>query len=115
MFSFSLFLPKSAKTKGKAILVDSRIQPKVLPLNICMRLYEIDGRYKAFEVSVSVPGIGNFRTLIPWRTLPFDFIEVPWLRGVSEVRKSGVHLGHDGMLITIPADGGAVQFSRLRG
>jgi hypothetical protein len=29
-----------------------------------MRLYEIDGRYKAFEVSVSVPGIGNFRTLI---------------------------------------------------
>ena len=29
-----------------------------------MRLYEIDGRYKAFEVAVSVPGIGNFRTLI---------------------------------------------------
>lgn len=52
---------------------------------------------------------------IPWRALPFDFIEVPWLRGVSEVRKSGVHLGHDGMLITLPADGGAVQFSRLRG
>lgn len=51
---------------------------------------------------------------IPWRALPFDFIEVPWLRGVSEVRKSGVHLGHDGMLITLPADGGAVQFSRLR-
>jgi ribonuclease Z len=52
---------------------------------------------------------------IPWRALPFDFIEVPWLRGVSELRKSGVHLGHDGMLITLPADGGAVQFSRLRG
>ena len=52
---------------------------------------------------------------IPWRALPFDFIEVPWLRGVSEVRKSGVHLGHDGMLITLPADGGAVQFSRLHG
>jgi len=29
-----------------------------------MRLYEIDGRYKAFEVSVSIPSIGNFRTLI---------------------------------------------------
>ena len=64
MFSFSLFLPKSAKTKGKAILVDSANQQIVVPLNICMRLYEIDGRYKAFEVAVSVPGIGNFRTLI---------------------------------------------------
>ena len=64
MFSFSLFLPKSAKTKGKAILVDSANQQIVVPLNICMRLYEIDDRYKAFEVSVSVPGIGNFRTLI---------------------------------------------------
>jgi ribonuclease Z len=52
---------------------------------------------------------------IPWRALPFDFIEVPWLRGVREVRRSGVRLGHDGMLITIPADGSAVQFSRLRG
>jgi hypothetical protein len=29
-----------------------------------MRLYEIDSKYKAFEVAVSVPGIGNFRTLI---------------------------------------------------
>ena len=29
-----------------------------------MRLYEIDSRYKAFEVSVSISGIGNFRTLI---------------------------------------------------
>jgi hypothetical protein len=29
-----------------------------------MRLYEIDGRYKAFELAVSMPGIGNFRTLI---------------------------------------------------
>ena len=52
---------------------------------------------------------------IPWRALPFDFIEVPWLRGVREVREAGVRLGHDGMLITIPADGGAVRFSRLRG
>jgi ribonuclease Z len=52
---------------------------------------------------------------IPWRTLPFDFIEVPWLRGVRELRPKGVRLGEDGMLITIPADGGAVRFSRLRG
>jgi len=64
MFSVSRFLPKSAKTKGKVISVDSQTQPKLMPLNICMRLYEIDGRYKAFEVSVSVLGIGNFRTLI---------------------------------------------------
>jgi len=64
MFSFSRFLPKFARIKEKAISVDSQTQPTVLPLNICMRLYEIDGRYKAFEVSVSVPGIGNFRTLI---------------------------------------------------
>ena len=35
-----------------------------MPLNICMRLNEIDSKYKAFEVAVSVPGIGNFRTLI---------------------------------------------------
>ena len=29
-----------------------------------MRLYEIDSRYKAFEVSANIPGIGVFRTLI---------------------------------------------------
>jgi len=29
-----------------------------------MRLNEIDRKYKAFEVAVSVPGIRNFRTLI---------------------------------------------------
>jgi ribonuclease Z len=52
---------------------------------------------------------------IPWRALPFDFIEVPWLRGVRELRPKGVRLGEDGMLITLPADGGAVRFSRLRG
>jgi ribonuclease Z len=52
---------------------------------------------------------------IPWRALPFDFIEVPWLRGVRDLRPKGVRLGEDGMLITIPADGGAVRFSRLRG
>jgi hypothetical protein len=40
---------------------------------------------------------------------------VPWLRGVRDLRPKGVRLGEDGMLITIPADGGAVRFSRLRG
>jgi hypothetical protein len=29
-----------------------------------MRLYEIDSRYKAFEVTATIPGIGNFKTLI---------------------------------------------------
>ena len=69
----------------------------------------------ANEAGVRELGFTHIAPPIPWRALPFDFIEVPWLRGVSEVRKSGVHLGHDGMLITLPADGGAVQFSRLRG
>lgn len=64
MFSFSLFLPKNAERKEKAISVDSPNQSIVMRLNICMRLYEIDSRYKAFEVSVTAPGIGNFRTLI---------------------------------------------------
>ena len=52
---------------------------------------------------------------IPWRALPFDFIELPWLRGVREVRPKGVRLGEDGLLITVPVDGGPVRFSRLRG
>jgi hypothetical protein len=64
MVSFSLFLPKSAERKEKVISVDSQTQPKVVPLNICMRLHEIDSRYKAFEVSANIPGIGVFRTLI---------------------------------------------------
>jgi hypothetical protein len=64
MFSFSLFLPEFARRKEKAILVDSQTQPKVVPLNTGMRLYEIDSRYKAFEVTATIPGIGVFRTLI---------------------------------------------------
>ena len=64
MFSFSLFLPEFARRKEKAILVDSQTQPKLVPLNNRMRLYEIDSRYKAFEVSANIPGICVFRTLI---------------------------------------------------
>lgn len=41
-------------------------------------------------------------------------IEIPWLRGVSSVRPAGVRLGHDGMLITIPIDGGPIRFTRLK-
>ena len=52
---------------------------------------------------------------VPWRALPFDLIELPWLRGVREVRRKGVRLGEDGLLITIPVDGGPVRFDRLRG
>ena len=64
MVSVLLFLPKSAGTKGKKNLVDSPFLQIVVPLNICMRLYEIDTRYQAFEVTASIPGIGVFRTLI---------------------------------------------------
>jgi ribonuclease Z len=38
---------------------------------------------------------------------------VPWLRGVHEVRPDGVRLGHDGLLATIPLDGGPLRFSTL--
>lgn len=40
-------------------------------------------------------------------------MRVPWLRGVQEVRANGVRIGHDGMLATIPLDGGPVRFSAL--
>jgi hypothetical protein len=66
MFSFSLFLPEFARRKEKTILVDSQTQPKVVPLNNRMRLYEIDSRYKAFEVSAGVAPIR------PDRLLPVD-------------------------------------------
>jgi len=64
MFSISRFLPEFSRRKEKAILVDSQTQPKLVPLNTGMRLYEIDSRYKAFEVTATIPGIGVFRTLI---------------------------------------------------
>lgn len=47
--------------------------------------------------------------------LVFGFLKVPWLRGVSDVRAHGVKIGYDGLLITIPLDGGAVRFSQLDG
>ena len=40
-------------------------------------------------------------------------MQVPWLRGVQEVRAKGARIGHDGMLATIPLDGGPVRFSAL--
>lgn len=40
-------------------------------------------------------------------------MEIPWLRGVRSVRPQGVRIGHDGMLATIPLDGGPVRFGRL--
>jgi ribonuclease Z len=39
----------------------------------------------------------------------------PWLRGVKAVRPSGVKMGHDGMVITVPIDGGAIYFDKLKG
>lgn len=46
-------------------------------------------------------------------TVPF--IEVPWMRGVRDVRPRGVRVGHDGLMITIPLNGEAIEFTRLRG
>ncbi|MFM8480055.1 MAG: MBL fold metallo-hydrolase [Gammaproteobacteria bacterium] len=40
-------------------------------------------------------------------------LEIPWLRGVSEIRAQGVRLGRDGMLITVPLDGGPIRFDQL--
>lgn len=42
-------------------------------------------------------------------------LRTPWLRGVRDVRPEGVRIGHDGLMITIPADGGTIRYSRLRG
>jgi ribonuclease Z len=39
----------------------------------------------------------------------------PWLRGVKAVRPSGVKMGHDGMVITVPIDGSAIHFDKLKG
>lgn len=47
--------------------------------------------------------------------LVFGFLKTSWLRGVSAVRLKGVNVGRDGMLITIPLDGGAVRFDQLEG
>ena len=41
-------------------------------------------------------------------------MEIPWLRGVREVRPEGVRLGRDGMLITIPLGGGRIGFDELK-
>ena len=46
--------------------------------------------------------------------IPARPMQVPWLRGVREVRPEGVRLGRDGMLITIPLDGGRIVFDELR-
>jgi ribonuclease Z len=47
--------------------------------------------------------------------IAFPLIETPWMRGVRDVRPRGVRIGHDGLMITIPIDGGDVQFTKLRG
>jgi len=44
-----------------------------------MRLYEIDDRYKAFEVAVNIAGLGNFRTLI-------------YAESASDAQKAAEHL-----------------------
>jgi ribonuclease Z len=47
--------------------------------------------------------------------LVFGLLKTPWLRGVADVRSQGVTIGRDGMLITIPLDGGAIRFDQLEG
>jgi ribonuclease Z len=47
--------------------------------------------------------------------IPFPLIETPWLRGVRAIRPRGVRIGHDGLMITIPVNGDAIQFTALRG
>lgn len=47
--------------------------------------------------------------------LVFGLLKTPWLRGVADERDQGVTIGRDGMLITIPLDGGAVRFDQLEG
>ena len=47
--------------------------------------------------------------------LKLDLLRTPWLRGVNEERPSGVRIGHDGLLITIPVDGSDIQFKTLEG
>jgi ribonuclease Z len=42
------------------------------------------------------------------------FVERIFLRGVSDVRKGGVELARDGMLIELPLAGGAAKVSQLR-
>jgi ribonuclease Z len=43
------------------------------------------------------------------------WLETPWRRGVGAVRPRGVRVGRDGLLITIPVDGGKIGFQVLRG
>lgn len=60
----------------------------------------------------------NVRELVYTHVAPpivMPLIETPWMRGVREVRPRGVRIGSDGMMITIPLDGGAVSYSRLSG
>lgn len=42
-------------------------------------------------------------------------LKTPWLRGVSEVRRKGVRIGQDGMLITLPIADRSIRFSKLKG
>lgn len=46
--------------------------------------------------------------------IPARPMRVPWLRGVHEARPEGVRIGHDGLLITIPLDGGPMVFDELK-
>lgn len=42
-------------------------------------------------------------------------IKTPWLRGVDAVRPAGVQIGQDGLVVSIPADGTALRWTRLKG
>jgi ribonuclease Z len=42
-------------------------------------------------------------------------LKAPWLRGVEAVRPKGVQIGEDGLVATIPSDGGKIRWTRLKG
>ena len=45
--------------------------------------------------------------------IPMKVMEGAWLRGVAQVRKQGTRVGHDGMLITLPADSTVIRFGEV--
>jgi len=112
---------------GSDVLVHEALSPELV--GILGDAMTKVGRWRAAKIMHDIPGyhtspvaaarIANeaqakllvFTHLLP--VLPDAIAERAFLRGVSDVRPNGVVLGHDGLLVRLPANSTAIEQSTL--
>jgi ribonuclease Z len=112
---------------GSDVLVHEGLSPELVGI-LGAAMTKV-GRWRAAKIMHDIPGyhtspveaarIANeahakllvFTHLLP--VLPDAIAERAFLRGVSDVRPDGVVLGHDGLLVRLPANGTAIEQSSV--